>query len=482
LTAKLREIKPEGGTDPVSVLAWSVANASGVTGCQGHNPEVRFDTREITGAATPGQKLPPPLVPADAPSPPRSAEQTTAGPWTPVDLSDVVDGLVSGSLIRPVPTIGVRTDGKALFYKGKVNGVAGASGSGKTWDALLACVQVIGGGDDVVYIDYESDAAETVGRLLDLGADPAAITARCHYIQPDVRLGEDGAAALAELVLATGAAVVVIDSVGESMAVEGDSPNDDDDTARWFRRLPTMLAKLGPAVILIDHVTKADDREPGLWPIGSQRKRAAISGAQYMQRIGKPFAQGQPGTARIICAKDRGGNYRQNEHVATLTVTPDGPVLMELRAPAVATDDGDTPRAAFRPTYLMERISRALEASPEPLSQNAVIHPAVVKGKESAKTAALRLLVDEKYVSQSNGPRNSKLHRSVRGYREADDPRSDSYVEDEATVTDSSSTATVAVSKEGETGDGRSTASGRQSGGSRATVAGQQVLAVGDPS
>jgi hypothetical protein len=232
-----------------------------------------------------------------------------------------------------------------------------------------------------------------------------------------------------------------------------------------------MLATLGPAVIIIDHVTKADDREPGLWPIGSQRKRAAISGAQFMQRVSKPFAKGQPGTARIICAKDRGGNYRQGEHVATLTVTPGGPVLMELRAPSAATDGGGTVRASFRPTYLMERISRALEVSPEPLSQNAVLDPAVVKGKESTKTAALRVLVAEEYVRQSDGPRNSKLHKSVRSYRQADDPLSDSYVRDRETVTDSSTTATVSVSLGGETGDGRWTVAGRRSGDGRATVA-----------
>jgi hypothetical protein len=414
------------------------------------------------------------MLPGPAASTPVSPEEAftspTAGGWTPVNLSNVVDILIDGSLHRPVPTVGIRTDGTALFYPCKVSGVSGASGSGKSFTVLLACDQAIAKGEDVVWIDFESDPAETVGRLLDLGADPAAIRKHFHYIQPDMRLGEDGAAALVELVRATEAAVVVIDSVGESLAMEGDSPNDDDDTARWFRRLPTMLARLGPAVIIIDHVTKADDRDPGLWPIGSQRKRAAISGAQYMQRIRKPFSKGQPGTARIICAKDRAGTYRQGEHVATLTVTPGGPVLMELHPPAAATDDSGTPRAAFRPTYFMEQISRALEASPEPLSQNAVLDPAVVKGKEGAKTAALRLLVAEEYVSQSNGPRNSLLHKSVQAYRQADDPLSDSYPPDRATVTDSPTTATVAVSIDGETGGGRSTTAGRRSGDGRATV------------
>jgi hypothetical protein len=52
------------------------------------------------------------------------------------------------------------------------------------------------------------------------------------------------------------------------MALDGAKPNDDD-TARWFRGLPAA-ARLGPAVVVIDHVVKSD--EGGLWPIGSQRK------------------------------------------------------------------------------------------------------------------------------------------------------------------------------------------------------------------
>jgi AAA domain len=185
-----------------------------------------------------------------------SIERPGTDGWTPIDLSGTLDGLLSGAMTRPVPTVGLRGDGAGLFYTGKVNGVAGASGSGKSWAALLACAQAIASGQDAMYIDYESDAAETLGRLLDLGTDPAAITARFHYIQPDLRLSADGAVALTDRVRSKGATVVVIDSVGESMAVEGDKPNDDDDTARWFRRLPTMLAGLGPAVVVIDHVTR----------------------------------------------------------------------------------------------------------------------------------------------------------------------------------------------------------------------------------
>jgi hypothetical protein len=133
-------------------------------------------------------------------------------------------------------------------------------------------------------------------------------------------------------------------------------------------------------------------------------------------------------------------------------VTPDGPVLMELKAPSTVADgEGTATRTSFRPTNLMEKISRALEAAPEPLSQNSALDPAVVRGNERAKAGALKILVAENYVIRSPGARNSFLHTSVRPYRETADPLSDSYVPELETVTRTPTTATVSVSVERET-------------------------------
>lgn len=164
--------------------------------------------------------------------------------------------------------------------------------------------------------------------------------------------------------------------------MDGAKPDDDDDTARWFRRLPTAIAKLGPAVVVLDHVVKADDG--GLWPIGSQRKRAAISGAQYMQTVVRPFARDRAGAAKLVCAKDRHGNYRPGQKVAELTVTPTGTgVYLALNAPA---ERDDAAPKALRPTTLMERASLVLEGVSVPLSLRAVL--SAVRGREEAKTTA----------------------------------------------------------------------------------------------
>lgn len=342
--------------------------------------------------------------------------------WRPVDLAGVVAGLLSGQITRHAPTIGLRDDGAALFYAGKVNGVAGASGSGKSWTALHASAQQLEDGRHVVYVDLEDDAPGLVGRLLDLGAAPGQITARFHYVQPDEPYSGPAAARLVETITEHAPTLVVIDSTGESMALDGAKPNDDDDTARWFRQLPTAVAKLGPAVVVLDHVVKADDG--GLWPIGSQRKRAAISGAQYMQTTVRPFAKDTAGAAKLVCAKDRHGNYRPGQKVAELTVTPTGSgVHLALRAP---DDAGQTSAGTFRPTALMEKVSRALELADEPLSGRAVDDR--VPGKRQHIAQALDVLAAEGYVARVDGPHRSKLHVVARPYRQADDPASDAHV------------------------------------------------------
>ena len=64
----------------------------------------------------------------------------------------------------------------------------------------------------------------------------------------------------------------------------------------------------------------------------------------------------------------------------------------------------------FRPYYLMERVSKAITATPG-LTTRAI--RAAVNGKNDAKDLALELLVIEGYVTVDLGPNRSKLHRSV---------------------------------------------------------------------
>lgn len=355
------------------------------------------------------------------PEPPE-APDTTGSTWSSVDLADTIAGLMAGTITRPAPTIGTRTDGQALFYPGKVNGVAGASNAGKSWTGFHACAQQIADEHHVVYVDLEDDKEAAVARLLDLGTPASHILERFHYVSPDEAFGATATQHFATLLDAVTPSVVIIDSTGESLALDGAKPNDDDDVARWFRRLPTAIARRsGAAVVVLDHVTKAEDG--GLWPIGSQRKRAAISGAQYMQVNVRPFDRTTAGFSKLVCAKDRHGNYHQGQTVALLKVTPgtDG-VTLELGVPQ---ETGTSGVGTWRPTGIMERISRLIEDEGEPLGVRAIDRG--VKGKKEHKTLATECLVTAGHIATEAGPNRSILHKLVTPYRQANDPNSDMF-------------------------------------------------------
>lgn len=368
-------------------------------------------------------------------------EETTAptlstdepGSWAPLDIATIVHGLITGTTERTIPEILHRDDDHALLYPGKVNGIHGESGSGKTFTALYAAKQVIRAGGDVIYVDLEDSPIDVISRLLSLSVPPEKIIQHFRYVQPEIAF-EAGADAF--LRLAANARLVVIDSTGESLSMEGANPNADEDIAAWFRNVPKRIAKLGPAVLVLDHMPKSSDSD--LWPIGSQRKRAAIDGAQYLQEVMVPFSREKAGAARLICAKDRHGTYARAQRVGILHVTPEGDtVTLALKAP----EDGTEATGTFQPTVYMEKISRALEIAPGPLSYRGILER--VEGKKDYLRRAVDELISDGYVTTTPGPRNSTEHTSVKPFRTG---------EHSAPQMAPKGSVTVPVPKEGERG------------------------------
>jgi len=368
-----------------------------------------------------------------------------AGSWEPVDVAAVVTGIVTGTTTRTIPEVLTRDDGSALLYAGKVNGIHGDSGSGKTWTALYASAETILAGGDVVYVDLEDSPADVVTRLLALSVPPADVVKHFRYVQPETAFA-DGAEGF--LRVAAAARLVVIDSTGESLSIEGLNPNADEDIAAWFRSVPKRIAKLGPAVLVLDHMPKSSDSD--LWPIGSQRKRAAIDGAQYLQEVLVPFSRGKAGAARLVCAKDRHGTYARAQRVAVLQVTPDnGTVRLGLHVPEGAPAGS----GSFEPTALMEKVSRALEGAAGACTYRGILER--VEGKKEYIRRAVDALIASGHVTTSPGPRNSIEHTSARPYR--DGAHSTAEMTPEASVT-------VPVPKGGERGTVTLTVPGEQWG------------------
>lgn len=343
-------------------------------------------------------------------------EQVAVGSsWLRTDLGSIVEGLVSGTLERPLPTLGcfAGTDG-GLFYAGRVNGLYGEPGKGKTWIALAVVAEVLAGGGAVGWIDLEEPAPGIVGRLLDLGVEPGVIVERFAHFAPEETIRHAAAlqAALDELE----PALVVIDSCGEALAIEGAGPNNDDEVASWFRTWPRWLANRpgAPGVIVIDHVVK-DEGTRGLWPGGSQRKKAAINGSAFMATPIKELGRGVEGRLKLVTSKDRNGHHRTGHKAAEFVLDSTGPAMAWRLERAEQLAEGEV----FRPTVLMERVSRYLEEhSPEAANTNEVLK--AVTGKHAGIRQALEVLAAEGHI-ESLASGQSHIHKLVRYFRELDE-------------------------------------------------------------
>lgn len=328
--------------------------------------------------------------------------------WVPVDLSPAFRGE-----LRPiVPEILRRDDGQAIFYGGQVNGAHGDSGSGKSLVALLAATEQMAQGHHVVWIDAEDpNEATIVGRLQSLltGLRVEDILERFHYISPQTPPTTTAISHLLAQIDHWHPTVVILDSVGELFGLEGISENDDADVGPWFRRVARPIAEAGPAVVLIDHGTKAADNP--LYPSGSKRKRAAITGASYLVEAKTPFAKGTNGKIRLTCAKDRHGTYARSEHVATIDVTsyPDGGLSLKVWQPFPSESASGTV-----PLILAARAAiKAAKAEPAPLSRNGLIEAMTLKARKETKAAGIELAVAHGHLRTVPGPRNASLHEYV---------------------------------------------------------------------
>jgi hypothetical protein len=350
---------------------------------------------------------------------PDEAAASRPVPWVHTPMADMLTLAREGRIAKPVLSVGTILDAPhGLFYPGKVNGLAGESGAGKSWIVLQTALDEARKGNYTVWVDYEDSADTLALRMSELDWDADLGGMIIHVAA--VGKAEKGLALLGTLISEYAPTLTVFDSTGEALAGEGVNPNADEEVAKWFQILPRPLADLGPAVVLLDHMVKADDG--GLWPIGTQRKRAAINGIQYVLRSIKTFSRKKAGRVRMICAKDRGGHHEQGASVVEVAFDPiascpgDGCLLVGVwsaHAVRLAPDGG------WRPTGLMEKVSVHIEHH-EGQSQTTLVNE--VGGKAKDVRRALEVLAQERFIRVEVGPRNAQVHFHVRPFREADDP------------------------------------------------------------
>jgi hypothetical protein len=338
--------------------------------------------------------------------------------WLPADNDDVLDGDLS-----PLePTCMTRADGQRLLYPDRVHDFHGEPETLKSWAAQVAAAQELINGGTVAWIDHESEARDVYGHLLALGVTKDRLRANFIYVRPEEPIDDAVITQLVVILADRKPMLTVIDGENNSLASSGYDPNSNKEVRQWWDRLVRrlQLAKVG-AIVLIDHVVK-NQQQQGRWAVGAGQKLAGIDGASFGFELIQTFGRGRTGMVKIVLHKDRPGALRgktAGKTVAILRLTShekDGHIDYELLPPPQGEATGAQDGKDWKPTALMERISRVLERATEPMSQRAV--EAAVIGKVDYKRHALTALIVDGYVERSAGPGRAFLHKSIRAYHD----------------------------------------------------------------
>lgn len=336
--------------------------------------------------------------------------------WWPRNLETVIDGTHT----EAAPTHLTRNDGQALFYTGKINGLIGESESGKTWVALLAVQQALHSGERVLYLDFEDSASGIIQRLRALGV-PTSDLARFTYVDPDETLHIAARADLNEVLDTHQPTLIVLDGFNAAMTLLGLDLQSNKDATTFAQALLRPLSKTDATVVYIDHVPKNREQQ-GKGGIGAQAKRAMTTGCAIRVDVAQEFGRGMTGRLKLTVDKDRAGHVRaasagaKTAGQAVLDSSADGTrVDMHIEAPDLRTPEE---RGPWRPTGLMEKVSRFLESGPGPWSKKAIED--AVEGKAEHVRAALTGLIEDGYVARENGPRGALLHRSIQPFRDGE--------------------------------------------------------------
>jgi len=347
------------------------------------------------------------------------ATQPTAASTGLTDLTWLLSGARPES---PPPRWTQRTGGGALFYAGRVNGIFGDPDAAKTWIAMTAGLEAIAAGGRFVFVDVDHNGQDhTAARLMLLGgriehlADPA----RFRYYEPED--GDQLRAAINEITtLVDHNDVVVLDSLGEILPMLGVKSVDNDEVTAALRAVAKPPTRSGACVITIDHLPKSVEARATGYAIGGTAKKRVLDGA-YLRADAKSKPQpGGIGRIMLRIEKDRTGELKRlcgGGYAGTFTLDSTQPhvTTWHIGTDTVVTEDGTT---RFRPTHLMEAVSRFVEDNDQCTFR--AIKDATT-GQDKHLRTAIQRLVEEGFMTVMQGRQRAQLHHAVAQYREAED-------------------------------------------------------------
>ena len=222
-----------------------------------------------------------------------------------------------------LPSAFTRSDGATLLYQGVANTLYGEPSTGKSWIALMAAIEQIRAGGQVLWWDAE-DQPTTLARRLsllratDLIGHPSLLWVSGDLNKHPIATDE----ALMFLSAGERAGLVVIDS-----ATSFGCPKDGADVSRWITDHVKPWINAGQTTLLLDHVPKrAKDRPAGA--VGSFEKLSDIRGAALYAH-GTAWNGQQGGAIHLTIHKDAHGQLPAAKFstVSTITAEWDGPTL-----------------------------------------------------------------------------------------------------------------------------------------------------------
>jgi hypothetical protein len=333
--------------------------------------------------------------------------------WKPVNLEQLFDG----TYVRPQTSMLARTDGNFLLYQGKVHSLYGESESGKSWIAQIAVAEQLRAFKKVIYIDFESDAADVVDRLKTLKVSQAEILQNFRYIKPEAQsdFRDPNWNAILE---PHSASLIVIDGVTEALSLWQKESKDNDAITAWMRQFPrTVAASSGAAVVLIDHVTKNAETR-GRFAIGGQAKLATIDGAAYLVEPLEVIAPGKTGTLTLRVTKDRpgavrkiAGLYRKNDRTqeaAVITIDSTKAEIQYVIAPPLMEDQV----LANQIEKVDREIVTFIDSNPGATKSMATRG---IKGQDSSILARLEILIRDGILENAGNDRGYKLYVTDEG-------------------------------------------------------------------
>lgn len=336
-------------------------------------------------------------------------ESDIGSSWMEVDIG----ALLEAGLERIKPTMLARDDDECLIYPGKTHAFNAEPEAGKSFLACWLCAERIAAGEHALYIDFEDDANEVIGRMMAMGVSRADVTERFHYVRPDEAFDLVSRSRILDLINRFNLSIAVLDGLAEAMVMNGWDENLNSDIAKFLNALPRFLERHGIAVVMIDHLVK-DKAQQGRYARGGAHKLAGISGAAYKLEVVSSLAVGKVGKVKLSVVKDRPGWVRRcavgsRSGFVEIASNHDGShVAIVIEAPKAVEAGGE-----FLPTSYMEKVSRWLENVEEPQSKRA-IRDAIEGDNKWIDLAITKLLEHGYIVNEGTGSRSA--FRSIETY------------------------------------------------------------------